>query len=303
MVQAQNTMRRIGLDLINEKRRTIGRHPIGVQETVGITKKDKTSEIEVEPAHGRDLLSVLSQSSPSNYEKTFLIHPSSLDTVRSNISSTPSQRMSIDEVLCQISTFLAAGHETTCSALTWCLYALAKDQRVQSKLRDTLWEVQEVDRQQQEQAHHHKEALTDQILKCAYLDWVVRECLRLHAPVTTTMRVCMRDHDEIPLLNPIHLPHPPRHNGSGEYMGVNEAETSDHHIHDTGESRETIVENDQFGTRSGITRTTVTRQTISIRKWDIISVPIQAINKSEVFWGEDASVFRWVCNFIFLLAV
>lgn len=72
MVQAQNTMRRIGLDLINEKRRTIGRHPIGVQETVGITKKDKASGIDVEPAHGRDLLSVLSQSSPSIYEKTSL---------------------------------------------------------------------------------------------------------------------------------------------------------------------------------------------------------------------------------------
>lgn len=211
--------------------------------------------------------------------------------------------MSIDEVLCQISTFLAAGHETTCSALTWCLYALAKDQRVQSKLRDTLWEVQEVDRQRQGQTHHHQEALTDQILKCAYLDWVVRECLRLHAPVTTTMRVCMRDHDEIPLLNPIHLPHPPRHNVSGEHMGVNEADTSNHHIHDTGEFGETILENDQFGRRSGSTRTTVTRQTISIQKWDIISVPIQAINKSEVFWGEDASVFRWVCNLFILFAV
>jgi len=211
MVQAKNTMRRIGLDLIDEKRRAI------------------TSENE--KGVGRDLLSVL---------------------MRSNISSTPSQRMSIEEVLCQISTFLAAGHETTCSALTWCLYALAKDCRVQSKLRDTLRGIQgQIG--MESGAQDYRETLTNQIMKCNYLDWVVRECLRLHAPVTNTMRVCMRDYDEIPVLNPIHY----RTDGNQDPVTVG-----------------------------------LTTQTIPIRKWDIISVPIQAINKGEMFWGKDAGAFR-----------
>ncbi|KAF8798856.1 cytochrome P450 [Phlegmacium glaucopus] len=294
MLQAQKTMRRIGLDLINEKRNATGRHPIGV-ETVGTPKKDKGSGTDLgahipqneidgaETSQGRDLLSVL---------------------IRSNMASAPSQCMSIDEVLCQISTFLAAGHETTCSALTWCLYALAKDQRVQSNLRDALQGIQdrvEVGSGRQEtddtgsggqQERRNEETLTDEIVKCTYLDWVVRECLRLHAPVTSTMRVCMRDYDEIPLLNPLPC------DGERIRIGVNEgANASRHHDHhpmsrmcgnqgavDFGNS---ISESHQSQLGSGIAK-----QTIPIRKWDIISVPIQAINKSEVFWGEDAGVFR-----------
>ena len=234
MVQAKNTMRRIGLDLIDEKRRAIA------------TENEKDI--------GRDLLSVLSNLFYLQ-EICLLIHAYS--TVRSNISSTPSQRMSTEEVLCQISTFLTAGHETTCSTLTWCLYALAKDCRVQSKLRDTLRGIQG-QMEMESGAQDYRERLTNQIMKCKYLDWVVRECLRLHAPVTNTMRVCMRDYDEIPLLNPIH--------GERRYR----------------------TDGNQDPVTLGLTT-----QTIPIRKWDIISVPIQAINKGEMFWGKDGGVFRY----------
>ena len=41
-------------------------------------------------------------------------------------------------MLSQISTFLAAGHETTASALTWTLYALARAPAAQSRLRRAL---------------------------------------------------------------------------------------------------------------------------------------------------------------------
>ena len=46
--------------------------------------------------------------------------------------------MSLNEILCQISTFLAAGHETSSSALTWTLYALARAPAVQARLREEL---------------------------------------------------------------------------------------------------------------------------------------------------------------------
>ncbi|KAJ2923123.1 hypothetical protein H1R20_g13971, partial [Candolleomyces eurysporus] len=48
------------------------------------------------------------------------------------------QQMSDEEVLAQIPTFLAAGHETTSTGTTWALYALSETPQVQKKLRDEL---------------------------------------------------------------------------------------------------------------------------------------------------------------------
>jgi hypothetical protein len=38
----------------------------------------------------------------------------------------------------------------------------------------------------------------------------------------------------------------------------------------------------------------VERSGIEIKKWDILMVPIQAVNKSKRIWGEDAESFRCV---------
>ncbi|PPQ66616.1 hypothetical protein CVT26_009377 [Gymnopilus dilepis] len=233
MAQARETMRRIGLELIEEKMRAAGG---GLDEPIDGAKRDSRKRIE-----GRDLLSIL---------------------IRSNLSSDASQQMSTEEVLCQISTFLAAGHETTSSALTWCLYALAHDKTgAQDKLRQVLRDVDsELKARLTSPSSHssypgspsapwsdaYREELTDAISRCTYLDWVVRESLRLHAPVTTTMRVCMRERDEIPL-----------------------------------QEGEILI--DKNGHR---------RWTIPVKKWDIISVPIQAINRSSDLWGDDAGLFR-----------
>lgn len=176
--------------------------------------------------------------------------------------------MSVKEVLCQISTFIAAGHETTSSALTWCLYALARDRAIQDRLRHELRAlttvrsrvngssgVSIVGNRSGVQAQvpsdgdqgEADEALLERIWACEYLDWVVREVLRVHAPVTSTMRVCMRERDEIPV---------------GEHGYV-----------------------DRHGTR---------RWSIPVKRWDIVYVPIQAVNKSKELWGEDAGEFRCV---------
>jgi cytochrome P450 len=40
-----------------------------------------------------------------------------------------------EELADQVTTFLAAGHETTASALVWAIYLLCKHPKVQSKLR------------------------------------------------------------------------------------------------------------------------------------------------------------------------
>uniref|UniRef100_A0A8H7XTF7 Cytochrome P450 n=1 Tax=Psilocybe cubensis TaxID=181762 RepID=A0A8H7XTF7_PSICU len=249
MAQAKATMRRIGLELIDEKRKAIQHErdsylhepaKIGPLQDQSTARSQGPKEL-----RGRDLLSVL---------------------IQSNLSSDASQQMSEDEVLSQISTFLAAGHETTSSALTWCLYALANNRPAQEKLRVELRKLDAADRTQQSpppKSDH--EDLTERIARCGYLDWVVRESLRVHAPVTNTMRVCMRDEDEIPVQAVL----PRKSNAQVDAIDDRGRTTMDQNV-------------DIHGNR---------RSTISVRKWDIISVPIQAINKSEAFWGEDAKLF------------
>ena len=142
--------------------------------------------------------------------------------------------MTTPEVLCQISTFLVAGYETTSSALTWCLYALARNRSAQHHLRAALWTIPP-----------ESPTLDEDVAKLEYLDWVVRETLRVHAPVTWTMRVAMES-DNIPVERPFL---------------------------------------DRWGR---------VRHGVRVSKGDIITVPIQAINKSRQIWGEDAQLFKCV---------
>ncbi|PBK74625.1 cytochrome P450 [Armillaria solidipes] len=214
MAAAHATMRRIGLELIQERREAVTNE----------MREKKTMLLDGNKTIlGRDILSVL---------------------IRSNLSASSSEQMSLPEILSQISTFLAAGHETTASALTWCLYALVTNPDAQAVLRKELRLLDALE--------GDRERLTDEIMKCQYLDWVVRETLRLHSPVTNTMRVCMRDEDEIPIDCSSTSTVP------GGYL-------------------------DKDGVR---------RYTIKVKKWDIITIPIQAINDSERLWGEDSKDFR-----------
>ena len=43
--------------------------------------------------------------------------------------------------LVEVPTFLVAGHETTSTATTWCLYALTQNTSIQDKLRTELLSV------------------------------------------------------------------------------------------------------------------------------------------------------------------
>ncbi|KAI0668208.1 cytochrome P450 [Trametes maxima] len=160
--QAQDVMRRIGTQLIQEKKAQIRRE---------LTKsKTGSDELERKDVQGRDLLTLL---------------------LKANMATDipDSQRLSDEDVLAQVPTFLVAGHETTSTATTWCLYALTQAPAVQAKLRAELLGVT-------------SDAPTmDELSALPYLDAVVRETLRLHAPVPTTMRVATCD-DVIPVGEP-----------------------------------------------------------------------------------------------------
>ena len=155
--------------------------------------------------------------------------------------------MSLNEILCQISTFLAAGHETSSSSLTWTLYALARAPHVQTKLRTALHALAVPPSSSHSHSHSHSsspptDADLQRILAHPYLDAVVREGLRLHAPATSTMRVAGGRADD------------------GSVVPLS----------------------------TGFVR---------LRAGDIVTIPLQAMNRSRAVWGEDAEAFvpeRWM---------
>ena len=91
--------------------------------------------------------------------------------------------------LVEVPTFLVAGHETTSGATMWCLFALSQAADVQRKLRAELLAV------------GTDTPTMDELNALPYLDAVVRETMRVHAPVPSSIRIATRD-DVIPLSTP-----------------------------------------------------------------------------------------------------
>ncbi|KAK7036230.1 cytochrome P450 [Favolaschia claudopus] len=100
-----------------------------------------------------------------------------------------SQRLEDDVVVSQLPTFFVAGHETTSTATTWALYALALHPEVQKTLRAEL------------QTMGTDSPSLEALNSLPYLDQVVREVMRVHSPVVFTSRMAMCD-DVLPLETP-----------------------------------------------------------------------------------------------------
>jgi cytochrome P450 len=161
-------------------------------------------------------------------------------------------------MLSQISTFLAAGHETAASALAWTLYALAHAPDAQARLRAALRTCDMTDFQA--------------VLDLPLLEYTVREALRLHAPVISTMRVYAGAASEcfVPLQQPVRVRVP-------TWRGL--ARLLRHYCcYATGQTKERGPWNLQTG--------------IHLRRGDIITIPIQTVNRATDLWGPDAGAFR-----------
>ncbi|KAJ6566143.1 cytochrome P450 [Mycena capillaripes] len=96
------------------------------------------------------------------------------------------QRLSGEDVLAQVPTFLVAGHET--AAATWALFALAKDKQIQTRLRNELLTVD------------NESPSMDELNALPYLDCVVRETLRAHSPVVGTRELTKGQTVILPIL-------------------------------------------------------------------------------------------------------
>ncbi|CAG8047525.1 unnamed protein product [Penicillium olsonii] len=87
------------------------------------------------------------------------------------------------EMVDQMLTFLAAGHETTASALTWCCYLLHQNPEYQTRLREEI----------RANIPSGNSPITHQDLESLpLLNGVCQEVLRLYPPVPTTIREAVR---------------------------------------------------------------------------------------------------------------
>ncbi|VDC00282.1 unnamed protein product [Peniophora sp. CBMAI 1063] len=159
--KAQKQITAIGMRLIAEKKQAIIRE----------ISRGADAQLEKKDIQGSDLLSLL---------------------LRANMASDlpESARMSDKDIVSQVPTFLIAGHETTSTAVTWALYALACHTEVQQRLRAELL------------SHPTDTPTEGELNALPYLDAVVRETLRAYAPVFATDRTAVRD-DIVPLRTPI----------------------------------------------------------------------------------------------------
>ncbi|KAI4772493.1 cytochrome P450 monooxygenase [Aureobasidium sp. EXF-8846] len=92
------------------------------------------------------------------------------------------------QIVDQLLTFLAAGHETTATAMTWAVYVLGKFPDVQKKLREELRASDLPDIRDTT-----AQITPEQIEQISYLHAVTNEVLRYYCPVPMTLRVAAKD--------------------------------------------------------------------------------------------------------------
>jgi cytochrome P450 len=101
--------------------------------------------------------------------------------VEANAEETDSYaRLSDDEILDQMSTFLFGGSDSIATAITWCIHLLSLHTEWQDRLREEVLPIVKQD----------EDAQIMQLDCSPVLDHVVRESLRLAPPVHSTIREC-----------------------------------------------------------------------------------------------------------------
>ncbi|KZS96610.1 cytochrome P450 [Sistotremastrum niveocremeum HHB9708] len=183
--------------------------------------------------------------------------------VRANMSPDvpESLRLSDEDVVAQIPTFLIAGHETTTTTVAWALYIIATNPEIQNKIRREI--ITSLPGSSMSavpftpftpfspfhgrESHPEFEALNDH----PYLDAFIKEVLRLYPALPVSRRVATKD-CVIPL--------------SPEFPGIKCKDGSIAHQ-------------------------------IRVQKGDGIDIATASINLSRTFFGEDAAEFkpeRWL---------
>jgi cytochrome P450 len=126
--------------------------------------------------------------------------------VKSNMATDlpPEHRISDEDILHNVNTFMFAGSDTSSLSLTWTLLLLAQNPEIQRRLRAELLAVAPTSSESLSTLTEDEvQSLYSIIASLPYLDNVTRESLRLVPPVHSSIRVATQD-DEIPTMYPVH---------------------------------------------------------------------------------------------------
>ena len=181
----------------------------------------------------------------------------SFPAVKSNVATDlpPDQRISDEDILHNINTFMFAGSDTTSLALTWTLYILAQHPALQTRLRAEILDILPPNPSPDSfpsfgnLTEDEIESLHTAISELPFLHNVCREVLRLIPPVHSSLRVAMQD-DVVPTSYPVM----------------------------------------QRG-RDGVLKDSGARS-VRVPKGTFVHVPIEAFNLDKGIWGEDAWEFK-----------
>ena len=111
------------------------------------------------------------------------------------------QRISDEDILNNINTFLFAGSDTSSLSVTWTLLLLAQNFVYQDQLRSEMLSIQLLPTSTL--TEDEIQSLYSSISDLPFLDKVVRESIRLIPPVHSSIRVATQD-DELPTSYPVH---------------------------------------------------------------------------------------------------
>lgn len=100
-------------------------------------------------------------------------------------NDSTSFKMSDIDIRSETDLFLAAGHDTSGSALSWTLFALAHNPEIQRKVQNELDKIFEDDGE--------RKVTNEDLTKMQYLEMCFKEALRLRPPIPFIMRQLYKD--------------------------------------------------------------------------------------------------------------
>ncbi|RYO65006.1 hypothetical protein AA0113_g5602 [Alternaria arborescens] len=149
----------LAVNLPLERNDVIGNAVETVKKVARELIRDKREKMEAGEAKGTDILSVAMESGG----------------------------FSDEDLVNQLMTFLAAGHETTASAMSWAVYCLCQHPEVQTRLR------QEIRTELPEALEPGGQISSTEIDRLPYLNAVLQETMRIFPPVPLTLRETAQD--------------------------------------------------------------------------------------------------------------
>ncbi|KAA1474441.1 cytochrome P450 [Dentipellis sp. KUC8613] len=152
LARSRAILHRVGGQIVAERKAAV---------LAGMSSAEKGS-LRKSSIEGRDLMSLL---------------------IKANLANDVAEdaRLSDEDLVSQIPTFIFAGHETTSTALSWTLLLLCRNATAQDKLRAEV------------SSFPSDTPSMEQLNAMPYLDAVLRESMRVHSPVAESERVAVKD--------------------------------------------------------------------------------------------------------------